>query len=191
MIHFASILATRGVSNETAALAISLFGGSSLLGRFATGYLLDRFSASCVAILMFIGVAMGILASAGAAPGTLSLIAACLIGFDLGAETDLIPYMVSRYFGLSSFGEIYGYMFTTFPLGGAVGPFLIGCGFDFTGSYSLTLASFLAAILLSIILISRLKISIPLPNQADETENLCRRMLLIRLIVSFTFSIKF
>ena len=62
-----------------------------------------------------------------------------LIGFGYGAESATIPYLVSRYFGLRSFGEIYSYLFVTVPLGGAIGPVLMGAGFDRSGSYRVAL----------------------------------------------------
>jgi cyanate permease len=60
---------------------------------------------------------------------------------------DVMPYVVSRYFGLRAFGEIYGYIFAAFTLGGVAGPPLMGAGFDATGSYSLVLATFVVATL--------------------------------------------
>ena len=62
----------------------------------------------------------------------------------------------SRYFGLKSFGEIYGYAFGTFVLAGACGALLMGVGFDRTGSYTVPLVGFLAAICVAMILFSRL-----------------------------------
>ena len=60
-------------------------------------------------------------------------------GFGYGAESATIPYLVGRYFGMQSFGEIYSYLFITVPLGGALGPYLMGAGFDRGGSYQLVL----------------------------------------------------
>ena len=43
----------------------------------------------------------------------------------LGAEVDIVGYLVSRYFGLRRYGEIYGYIFAIFTIGSGVGPYLI------------------------------------------------------------------
>lgn len=80
-------------------------------------------------------VAAGIFLLFAGASGGSGYLAAALIGFGYGAESATIPYLVSRYFGLRSFGEIYSYLFITVPLGGALGPVLMGVGFDRTGSY--------------------------------------------------------
>ena len=80
-------------------------------------------------------VAAGIFLLFAGATGVSAYSAAMLIGFGYGSESATIPYLVGRYFGLRSFGEIYSYLFITVPLGGALGPGLMGVGFDRTGSY--------------------------------------------------------
>ncbi|MFN8004115.1 MAG: hypothetical protein U0X75_24235 [Acidobacteriota bacterium] len=65
--------------------------------------------------------------------------------------------MVSRYFGLRSFGEIYSYLFVTVPLGGALGPALMGMGYDRTGSYQLVLLLCGVATVIAALLLLRLK----------------------------------
>jgi MFS family permease len=52
-----------------------------------------------------------------------------------GAESDLLAMLVSRYFGLRSFGTIYGWICAAFMIGSAIGPWFLGIGFDSTGSY--------------------------------------------------------
>jgi hypothetical protein len=37
-----------------------------------------------------------------------------------------MSYVISRYFGLRAFGEIYSYAFALFTLGGVIGPLLMG-----------------------------------------------------------------
>ena len=67
------------------------------------------------------------------------------MGLGQGAEFDILPYAISRYFGLRAFGEIYGYTFAAVTLGAAIGPLVMGVSFDATGSYSLALISFAVA----------------------------------------------
>jgi nitrate/nitrite transporter NarK len=74
----------------------------------------------------------------------------------MGAEGDIIAYLVSRYFGLRAFGEIYGYAFGTFTLGGVVGPLLMGIGFETTGSYHLVLGAFVGVSLIAVALMTQL-----------------------------------
>jgi MFS family permease len=156
LIHLVPMLTDRGVSAQSAALAVSLGAVGALLGRVGTGYLLDRFFAPYVAVCFFCGAALGtFLLWAGAARG-LAFVAVVLWGLAQGAEFDIMPYVVSRYFGLRAFGEIYSYAFAAFALGGVVGPFLMGVSFDATGSYSLVLGGFVVATLMAAGLMTRL-----------------------------------
>jgi nitrate/nitrite transporter NarK len=156
LIHLVPLLTDRGVSPQQAALATSLLGGALLLGRVGAGCLLDYFHASAVALSFFCGAALGFVLLWNGAAGSLAFAAAFLIGLGLGAEGDIIAYLVSRYFGLLAFGEIYGYAFAAFTLGGVVGPLLMGIGFDSTGSYELMLGVFVFASLLAAALMTRL-----------------------------------
>ena len=60
---------------------------------------------------------------------------AALIGFGMGGEADVTPYLLSRYFGLRSFSTLYGLTWTAYAIAGGIGPVLMGQAFDVTGSY--------------------------------------------------------
>jgi hypothetical protein len=62
-------------------------------------------------------------------------IATVLCGLGIGAEVDLMAFFVSRYFGLRSFGAIYGTLFALFSVGNSVGPYLMDLSFHHAGSY--------------------------------------------------------
>ncbi len=156
LIHLVPMLTDRGFSAQSAALATSLFGGGILLGRIGAGYALDRFLASYVAVCFFCGTTLGIFLLWNGVAGGLVFLAAVLTGLGQGAEFDLMAYLVSRYFGLRAFGEIYSYTLAAFTLGGVVGPLLMGAGFDATGSYSLVLGGFVMATLLAAGLMTQL-----------------------------------
>jgi MFS family permease len=156
VIHLVPMLTDRGISIERAAFASSLLGVALLIGRVFTGFFLDRFFGPYVAMLLFIGVAIGIALLWAGAGGGLTLMAAFLVGLGMGAEADIIAYLTSRYFGLRSFGLIYGFLFATFTLAGALGPVLMGVGFDHLNSYRAPLLFFLAATLVATALLTRL-----------------------------------
>jgi MFS family permease len=139
MIHLVPMLKDRGMTPESAALAASLMGAAGMIARLGMGYLLDKLPAERVPTIAFCVVAAGIFLLFAGATGASAYLAAILIGIGYGSETATIPYLVGRYFGLRSFGEIYSYLFITVPLGGALGPVLMGVGFDRTGSYQMAL----------------------------------------------------
>ncbi|HJY80591.1 MAG TPA: MFS transporter [Candidatus Binatia bacterium] len=155
-IHLAPLLTDRGVSAQSAALVMSLGAVGTVLGRVGGGYLLDRFFAPYVAVCSFCGSALGMFLLWSGAVGSLAFVAAFLGDLGAGAEFDIIAYMVSRYFGLRAFGEIYGYVFAAFALGGVIGPPLMGIGFDSTGSYSLALGGFVVTTLIAAGLMTQL-----------------------------------
>lgn len=156
MIHLVPLLKDRGMTPTSAAFAASLLGVAGMVGRLGTGYLLDLLPAERVPTLAFGVVATGIFLLFTGISGTGAYAAAMLIGFGYGAESATIPYLVSRYFGLRSFAEIYSYLFITVPLGGALGPVLMGMAFDRTGSYQGALLGCGMATLLAALLLLRL-----------------------------------
>jgi cyanate permease len=156
LIHLTPLLTDRGISAEKAALATSLLGGASLIGGLGTGYLLDRFSARHVSASFFGGASVGVFLLWSDLGENLTFIAAFLIGLGMGASGQIIPYLVSRYFGLRAFNEIYSYALVSFTLGGVAGPLLMGAGFDINGSYYVTLGFLLLITVVATLLMMRL-----------------------------------
>ena len=151
--HMSALLTDRGVTPRGAALALSAMGAASLLGRLSTGWLLDRFFAPRVGFCLLSVAAVGTYVLAGAHSLTVGVLAAALIGFGMGAEADVTPYILSRYLGLRAFAMLYGFTWTAYAIAGAVGPILMGRAFDVTGSYTtlltqLAVGTFLVAALL-------------------------------------------
>lgn len=153
MAHLVALLTDRGVSAAQAAAAISVGGVAMIFGRLLSGFLLDRVFAPFVVLGFFTAPLAGLvvlLASGAAGP---AWIATVLVGLGLGAEVDLIAYLVSRYMGQRAFGTIYGYVFTLFMVGNAVGPVAMGVSFAQTGSYRLSIMLFAAGLALACALV--------------------------------------
>jgi len=155
VVHMAPMLSDRNLGQRAAALGSSLIGAAVMIGRIGTGYLLDRTFAARLASILFAVAALGIaLLLLGGGPAV--FVGAFLVGLGLGAEVDLIPYLTSRYFGLVDFGKVYSSAFAAFAIAGALGPLIMGAGFDRTRSYSEPLSGFLVATVLGAILMGRL-----------------------------------
>jgi MFS family permease len=165
LVHMAAMLSDGGASVQTAALGSSLMGAAVLIGRVGTGYLLDRFFAPRVAALLFGGTAVGIGVLWIGSATLVALAGAFLIGLGLGAEVDIIAYLMGRYFGLRSFGKLYSFAFGAFVLAGALGPLAMGSGFDRMGSYRIPLAVLFALTLVATVLMTRLG---PYPYRAFQ-----------------------
>jgi MFS family permease len=155
VVHMAPMLGDRNLGTQAAALGSSVIGAAVMIGRIGTGYLLDRTFAARLASILFAVSASGIaLLLLGKGPAVFA--GAFLVGLGLGAEVDLIPYLASRYFGLRDFGKVYSSLFAAFAFAGALGPLIMGAGYDRTGSYSTPLVGFFTALLLATVLMTRL-----------------------------------
>jgi len=135
MTHLSALLTDRGVSASGAAFAVSVMGAASLLGRIGTGWLLDRFFAPRVSFWLLGFSALGVFLLSGARSLAVGSLGAALIGAGMGGEADIIPYLLSKYFGLRSFSTLYGFTWTAYALAAALGPVLMGRAFDAAGSY--------------------------------------------------------
>ena len=147
--HVAPLLTDSGVSGRSAAFAASLFGFASIAGRVGSGYLIDRFFAPRIAAVMFAGATAGIAMLWSGVTGNGAFVAALLLGLAMGTEVDMMPFLISRYFGRRSMAELYGCVFGCFTLGSATGRYLIAAGFDATGSYRTPLVLAFLALLLA------------------------------------------
>jgi len=115
----------------------SLIGLSVIVGRVLGGWLIDRFWAPAVAAVLLGAPAAACLILAGPALDYRSaMLAIGLIGLAAGAEYDLLAFMVARYFGMKSYGGIYGALYSCFALGAGVGPVVFGANFDRTHAYT-------------------------------------------------------
>jgi predicted MFS family arabinose efflux permease len=154
--HLVPLLTDRGFELRQATAVLSAVGLSTIAGRLFSGYLLDRFFAPYVTTGLFLLplVGVSILVAGGGGPAPVA--AAISLGFALGAEIDAIGFLVSRYFGLRAYGEIYGCVFAIFTVGTGLGPVLMGLSYDATQSYDVTLTGFGIALVCASVLISRL-----------------------------------
>jgi MFS family permease len=133
--HLSALLTDRGVSTQGAAYSVAIIGATGLIGRLLTGIFLDRFFGPRVSQIMLLITVVGIVLLSVAHTLTAGLIAAALIGFSMGSEGDITPYLLGRYFGLKRFSTLYALTWTTYAIGGATGPILVGRVFDTLGSY--------------------------------------------------------
>ncbi len=156
VLHMPALLSDRGLSPERAALASSIIGLALVTGRFGCGYFLDHFFAPRVAMFFFGASALGMAMLWAGSEGNLALAAAFLVGLGMGAEADIIAYLLSRYFGLRAFGTAFGHSFGAFVLAGAIGTLLMGAAFDWTHSYTVPLAGFFITMLVAVGLLTKL-----------------------------------
>jgi MFS family permease len=139
VLNLVPILRSTGLAPATAAGVAGLMG-FSMLGRFASGWLLDRFNAgtvSAVASALMILLPALLLLLPGSIPAAMTAVFAfALMG---GALIPAIAYLVSRHFGPRSFGTFYGTITAVTSIGVGIGPLLANYLYDRTGSYRPTM----------------------------------------------------
>jgi MFS family permease len=152
-IHLAPLLSDRGLAPQYAALGVTCMFIVSTAMRLVSGYLFDRVFAAWVGAACFFTSAIGTMLLVLSQSSTIGMVAVGLLGVGAGAESDLMAMLVSRYFGLRSFGTIYGATCSAFMIGSALGPLFLGLGFDASGSYASSLVWCTGGMLLTTILL--------------------------------------
>ncbi len=153
--HLVPLLMDRGITVRDATGVLSMAGIALIAGRLIAGYLLDFIFAPFVATFFFAMPLIGTALLLTTSTPYLAFPGAVLIGLGLGAEVDLIAFLLSRYLGLRAFGQIYGYLFAVFMLGSGVGPFLMGMSFQQLHSYVPAMWMFVVLLALVCILTMR------------------------------------
>jgi len=95
------------------------FGFGLLFARIAVGFLIDHVFAPRVMTAVSIGGAVACILYA--VYPDLGYVSALLVGFLLGAEFDVLAFLIKRYYGNAAYGRVYGVVFGVFYLGSAVG----------------------------------------------------------------------
>ncbi len=151
IVHFVPILREFGLSASTAAKTAGIIGIAVILGRLSVGIAVDKIFAPYVAASVITLCMCGILSLAifgkdAAGP------AAFAIGFSIGAEVDLIGYLVARYFGMAAYGRLYGMQYAAFGIGTGSSPVLLGAIRDSTNTYTASLYTACGLLLISALL---------------------------------------
>jgi predicted MFS family arabinose efflux permease len=152
--NLASILTQHGVLAASAALALSVRGGASIIGRLGVGFTIDRVSPERIQSLVLALAAAGTLILAFAGSTWTALSGAAILGVGLGSEADVTPYLLARYFGRRHFSALYGLSWTAYAIGGATGPLWIGHLYDRAGAYVPRFVVYLAAVALGAVILS-------------------------------------
>ena len=155
MIHFVPILLDLGLPTSAAVKIAGVIGIAVVLGRLLVGFAVDRIFAPWVAIAILFTCICGVLALA-LLGSTVAVPAAFVIGFSVGAEVDLIGYLVARYFGIQAYGQIYGRQYSAFLIATGLSPVILGAVRDVTGTYTASLFIAAAFMIVSAALFAKL-----------------------------------
>jgi MFS family permease len=130
------LLMEKGESAIGAAQIAAMMGVVGIVARLSAGFLLDHMSATLLGVVVFTVPVVGCAMMLAEAPGYLVLaLAVASVGVTIGAEYDVVFYLVSRHFGLRSFASMMGALLTVGALGAAIAPVVAGWLHDRFGGY--------------------------------------------------------
>jgi predicted MFS family arabinose efflux permease len=113
------LLIEAGWERNNAAYVQSTFGFALLFARVLVGFVIDYVFAPLVMLVVSIGGAVACMLYA-VYPDA-AIVSAILLGFLLGAEFDVLAFLIKRYFGNVAYGRLYGVIFGLFYLGSGLG----------------------------------------------------------------------
>lgn len=163
------MLVAKGLDDGVAAGFVGALGVAALAGGWLAGYLIDRIWAPAISATFSVGAAIGCaILLLGPASYPLMLLAIILIGNAYGAEHDMAPFLIAKYFGLERFSHVYGVIFLFFSIGAAGFSWLSGIMFDLTGQYTIPIV--FALLCFSGAAIAHLTLG-PYPSRREDGEH--------------------
>ena len=102
---------------------------------------MDIFYAPAVAAAVFLLSGVGIVTLSMGMSDAALIVGVLCVGFVLGAEMDVLGYLVSRFFPFEDFGKTYGLLLLVFAVAYGLGTYLMGACYDAYGSYRAALWS--------------------------------------------------
>jgi len=130
------VVLAQGLPAATAALLVSVFAVSSIVGRVLSGAALDYLPAHIIAAIAFGLPVIGLLLLASPLDSVLVVtVAMALIGTSFGSEGDIIPYLITRQFGIRIYSTVLGLLSAAMGLAMGGGNILLAI----TGSFDLYL----------------------------------------------------
>lgn len=131
------MLLDNGLTTQAAANIVSVYALGTIVGRLACGLALDRYSTRMVTWISMAIPAFGYLLL-GTEINTIPMItfAMFLVGLSIGAESDLVSYLVARYFQIRIYNTTLSLLFSVSFLASASGAMAISLTLRLWDSFS-------------------------------------------------------
>jgi MFS family permease len=125
MSQLTAIFSAKGLAAASVPAFHTTIGAATIAGRLAGGALMDRVPARLVGAGAALIGAIGLSAFAAGADSSIALLViGVAIGLCTGAESDVVSYLASRFYGVRNFARIYAVQGSIFMIGLASGPLL-------------------------------------------------------------------
>ena len=155
--HVVPMLVDREIGMERAVSVLVTFSLVTALWQVGVGYTLDRFPRPWIAAPFYISAMIGLILLETSSSYPLLLLAGALMGLGLGTEYGVLPYFLSRYFGVRHYGAISGMIYGVIVLTQGITPFLMDLDFDSNGNYRIAVVVICVAMLAGAFLLTRLE----------------------------------
>ena len=146
-IHLVPMLTDWGMATSTAALVFSVSGLCTIIGRVGAGYLADRFFCALRRHCLFRVRGLFHPVAANGSGGSCRIPYRGYARTGSGGNPNIIAYLISRYFGTRSYGELYGTIYGIHIIGSGISPLVLGLGYDMMGSYTGVLLAYAGLII--------------------------------------------
>ncbi|HKX79045.1 MAG TPA: MFS transporter [Novosphingobium sp.] len=114
---------------------ISVAAIGSLAGKLCVGYLLDRYHAPFLSSAVFAIAATGFVLLLVTSAPIGAFVGAGFIAIALGAEADILTYLISRYFPLVEFSRVVGIIWVCWAWGGGIGTSIVAASLEADQGY--------------------------------------------------------
>ena len=155
--HVIPMLVDRGVQMDKAVTVLVTFSMVTAAWQVGVGYMLDRLPRPWIAAPFFVAAVIGIVLLESTSSYPLLILSGFLMGLGLGTEYGVLPYFLSRYFGVRHYGAISGLTYGVIVLTQGFTPFLMDINFDIVGNYNISVIVICIALLVGATIITRLK----------------------------------
>lgn len=135
LVHVVPYAIRSGLSPATAASVLATIGVFSFLGRIMWGILADRWGPKPAFVLAVFQQGLMMLWLIGTSHPVMFFLFAFFWGIGYGGAMPPYALFVKDYYGLKSFGAIYGGIMVLASMGMALGGYLGGLLYDLSGSY--------------------------------------------------------
>jgi MFS family permease len=147
------ILTDRGIALGNAVMVIQTFALTTMVVEPTIGALIDRTSSPKLIAPMFFLAACGLWLLLHAQSQPTLVLAGLMMGVGAGVDYCVMPYLLSRYFGLKELGAISGIAYSGALVFGAIMPLFLNGVFDLTGNYNAAVYTIVGILLYSTVAI--------------------------------------
>lgn len=154
--HVIPMLLDRGVEMNDAVAVLVTFSIVTAIWQVGVGLVLDRFPKPWIAAPFFVAAVAGLWLLETADSLSLLLVAGVLMGLGLGTEYGVLPYFLSRYFGVRHYGAISGFVYGVIILTQGITPFLMDVNYDLLGDYGIAVIVVSTAMVIGALILTRL-----------------------------------